>query len=169
MSDNMTTAPAPEGGTRQQKTVYLDWTNDDGNILITPSDESRFVIKVGAAIEILRRHSQEKQAEKQFHLLVGRLALWLDDHNAVWDRAFLTAGEATLRFVVVRKASRYDEEASDSLSDLELDLARDEDLTLIKVTTTALPNASDEALKSFLDPEFTLEYASRTRSHRAGE
>src|SRR6266700_282271 len=99
MSENMTTASASEGGTRQQKTVYLDWTNDDGNILITPSDESRFIIKVGAAIEILRRHSQEKQAEKQFRLLVGRLALWLDEHGTVWDRAFLTAGEATLRFV----------------------------------------------------------------------
>lgn len=150
-------------------TVFLDWTNEAGNIVITPSDENRFVVKVGAAIEILRRHSQQQQAEKQFHLLLTRLAKWLGENKSAWKRAFLTAGEGILRFVVVRKAVRYDEAVSDSLYQLELDLTRDPDLNLIKTTMIALPNASEEAISSFLSPEFTLEYASGTRPHRAGQ
>jgi hypothetical protein len=149
--------------------VRLDWTNRDGNIVITPSDKDRFVLKVGAAIEILRRHSQVDRTQQQFSLLLKRLAQWLDDHQSSWETAFLTSGEGVLRFIVVRKTARFDEATSDALSALELDIARDPDLDLVKLTTTALPSVGEESLRSFLDPAFTLKYGVGTRSHQSGQ
>jgi len=139
------------------KAIRLNWANQNGDILVTPSDENRFCVKVGKAIEILRQHDRESQFGKQFSVLVKRLAEWIND-NGRGSRAFLTAGEGVLRFVVMRNEVRYDEEITDALSDLELEIANDQDLALIKVNTTALPLVSEEALQSFLDCDFCMEY-----------
>ena len=142
---------------RDAKAIRLNWANQNGDILVTPSDSDRFCVKVGKAIEILRQHDRESQFGRQFTLLVKRLAEWLDA-NAKWSRAFLTAGEGRLRFVVMRSEVLHDDETTDALSDLELEIANDQDLALIKVNTTALPLVCEDALQSFLDSDFCMEY-----------
>lgn len=150
--------------------MQLTWKQRGGSIVVTPSDQDRFMVKIGKAIEILRLHQREEQFSNQFNLLLKRLACWLEDHAGTWDRAFLTAGESTLRFIVVRKRVKFDEEITDALSDLGVGIANDPDLDLIKLSTRALPLASNEAIQSFLDCSFTIELnGDGTRTHRAGE
>jgi hypothetical protein len=150
--------------------IQLTWQQRDGDLVVTPSDQDRFMVKVGRAIEILRLRKREEQFSNQFNLLIKRLACWLENHTGIWDRAFLTAGESVLRFIVVRKQVRFDEKATDALSDLGIEIANDPDFDLIKLGTRALPLASNEALQSFLDCSFTIEFnGDGTRAHRVGE
>lgn len=150
--------------------VQLKWEHRDGNLVITPSDESRFCVKIGKAIEILRQHEHQSQFPNQFQVLLERLATWLEAHLKYWERAFLTAGESSLRFIVVRKQVRFEPEITDALSALGIEIANDPDLNLIQLSTRALPLASDESIQSFLDCSFTFEFnGERTRTHRTGE
>jgi hypothetical protein len=138
--------------------IQLKWEQRDGAIVVTPSDQDRFLVKVGKAIEILRQHEREQQFGRQFSVLMNRLAAWLKEHSEKCARAFLTAGESTLRFIVVRKAVQFDGEITDALSALGVEIANDPDLNLIKLSTRALPLASNEALQSFLDSDFLIEF-----------
>lgn len=147
--------------------MQLTWEHRDGDLLVTPSDQDRFLVKIGKAIEILRQNQHQEQFSNQCSLLVKRLAAWLDEHAGKWRRAFLTAGESTLRFIVVRKQSRFEEDITDALSDLGVEIANDPDFDLIKLGARALPLASNEAVQSFLDHSFTIEFnGDGARAHR---
>lgn len=137
--------------------IQLLWHQKDGVIVVTPSDQDRFLVKVGKAIELLRQDKRRELFEKQFDLLVRQLAAWLERHSQKVDHAFLTAGESVLRFIVVRKETRFDSELTDALSDLSVAIANDPDLDLVKLSARALPQVSEEALQSFLDSSFTIE------------
>lgn len=139
-------------------TIQLNWERKDGNVVVTPSDHDRFVVKVGKAVEILRQNQRQQQMEKQFDVLVKRLASWLASHSESVASAYLTAGESILRFIVVRNRTRFESEVTDALSDLSVEIANDPDLDLIKLAARALPKVSDEELQSFLDPSFTIPF-----------
>ncbi len=135
----------------------LNMRQADGTIVVTPSDEDRFIINVGKAIELLRHHERQDKFKTQFNLLIKQLAAWLGRHTGRWERAFLTAGENTLRFIVVRKQVHFESDITDSLSDFGVEIANDPDLDLIKLSARALPLVADEELSSFLDPYFAIE------------
>lgn len=137
--------------------VQLDWTDDGGVVTVTPRDKDRFILKVRRAVVILQQMNQAEEFEKQFTLLLRLLAEWLGNQNNI-HRAFLTHRDGALAFVIVRQLSEYDEQFEDRLSDLDFDIANDADLKLIKMDAICLPRASREAVSSFLDPEFMLEY-----------
>lgn len=137
--------------------MQLKWEHRDGNLVVTPNDQDRFVVKVGKAIEILRQYNRQEQFEKQFDLLIKELVAWLEAHKGRWHRAFLTSGESILRFIVVRQQVKFESDLTDALSDLGVKIANDTDLELIRLSTRALPLVSEEALQSFLDASFTIE------------
>lgn len=153
-SNNMGSAPSSE---TEPLRIWLDHKDHEGKIVVTPSDGDRFVVKIGKAIELLRQRDRT-QFDDQFKLLMRQLGAWLKEHKN-WSRALITGGEGVLRFIVVRKDVTADDEMTDALSDLDFEIANDPDLNLIKLNATALPRVSDEALQSFLDPSFSLEYA----------
>lgn len=69
-------------------------------------------------------------------------------------------------------AAPYDEALQNALADLDVAIANDPHLDLIKLKTLLLPSVSPEAMRSFLDERLTLIYAEhghRSRSHRARE
>lgn len=142
--------------------IWLDYRDTEGQLVVTPSDGDRFVVKIGKAIELLRQHDRS-QFDDQFRLLLRQLGEWLN-RNDHWHRALLTGGEGVLRFIVVRDEVAADDAITDALSDLDQEIANDPDLNLIKLNATALPLVSDEALQSFVDPSLVLEYASGKRN-----
>lgn len=147
----------------------LEWSEQDGQIVVTTRDGDRFIIKLNRAIEILRVADKD-QFPKQFHLLSRVLAEWIRDHSGI-RAAYLTVRDGALAFIVVRDMCEYDEDFEDALSALDLAVANDPDLNLIKLNTVALPAASQDAVSSFLDPEFLFIYqhADRSGPHRSGE
>jgi hypothetical protein len=141
----------------QPSALQLDWAMKDGMVTVTPKDQDRFSIKVGKAIEILRQADSAEQFTRQFNLLVRTLAGWIKGRNDV-ARAYLTHHNGALAFVVVRDSREYDDGFEDALSDLDFEIANDADLNLIKMDAIGLPLAPIEAVSSFLDQDFTLEY-----------
>lgn len=137
--------------------MQLDWANEAGQVTVTPHDKSRFIIKVRQAVEACRAAQRADDFAAQLNLLLGQLATWLQDKTGI-ESAYLTLRDGDFLFLVVRSECSYDRDFEDSLSDLDLQIAQDADLDLIKVDTMALPRVSDEALRSFLDPHFVLEY-----------
>lgn len=137
--------------------VHLRW-DEGGLVTVHPEDESRFVVKIHRAIEILQQAGREEEFRDQFELLLQILAGWLKQRSDI-ARAFLTHRDGVLAFVVVRTSREYDDAFEDELSDLDFKIANDPDLKLIKMDAIALPPASEAAIGSFLDPEFSMEYS----------
>jgi hypothetical protein len=137
--------------------LQLDWKDRDGDVTVTPHDESRFVVKVHQAIEACRATKQAEQFEAQLKLLLEEIGKWLQVQERI-DSAYLTLREGNFLFLVIRRDPGYERDFEDGLSDLDLKLAEDSSLDLIRVDTLALPHTSEESLRSFLDPRFALKY-----------
>lgn len=157
-------------GNKQRNAVQLDWRDEDGYVTVTPSDESRFAIKIRRAVEILQVGANLDEFKAQFQVLLSVLAGWLKTRKDIAD-AYITTNDGTLAFLVVRNIATYDEEFEDSLSDLDMDIANDVDLDKVRIRAISLPSVSDEALASFLDPAFSLRYANAEtfRSHSSSQ
>lgn len=150
--------------------VRLAWSQEDGVVVVTPHDEDRFSIKVNRAIQALQHANEAERFRGQFGLLLRLLAEWLKDRDDVAD-AYLTLRDGRFSFVVVRKDARCDDDFEDPFSQLDQRLATDVDLSLIELDALSLPSVSEEARVSFLDPDFTLQYAhgEGSRSRRTGK
>ena len=146
-----------QGTISSSNCVQLDWSNDNGQITVTPRDEDRFTIKMRRAIEVLQRAEKGDLFNTQFQLLMSILASWTSQRQDV-ERSYITIRDGRLAFVVVRNESAYCEEFEDELSDLDIRIANDVDLNLIELDAIGLPKISSPALKSFLHPEFNLAF-----------
>lgn len=142
--------------TSHQRVIQIDAANVDGTVTITPSDEDRFNLRVREVIEACLKARVGEQAEQRFRLLLRRLVEWTLGRSDTRD-AFLTTRDGALCFVVVRQESPYDEQFEDALTDLDIELANDEDIRF-PVRVLSLPPVSESAMKSFLSKSFALRF-----------
>ena len=140
-----------------ENSLQLNWSDQDGMVTITPRDENRFAIKIRRAVELLQIGDKIDEFKQQFQLLHSILIHWGVERQDV-SAAYLTMRDGSLAFVVIRNVTQYDEDFEDSLSDLDIAIANDADLDLIRLHTLSLPLVSEEAVASFLDPAFTFHY-----------
>jgi len=138
--------------------VQLDWSIEEGMVTITPRNEDRFSIQMRRAVEILQQSERRDKVQSQFHLLFKELGRWVNDQGGIHS-AIVTQRDGSIAFVVVRSKKSYDEDFEDSLSELDFRIANDPDLDLLTLDMLSLPRVSDEALRSFLDPHFSIELA----------
>lgn len=139
--------------------LQLDWAAEAGAVTVTPRNPDRYSLKMQQAIVWLQRAGEPHAFDAEFRLLLNRLAEWL--HHRVGVRnAFVTIRDGGLMLVVVTSSATYDEAFEDSLTELDIEIAKDVDLARLRLDVFSLPDASQSALESFLNPEFILEYAS---------
>ncbi len=153
--------------------VHLCWSEKDGLITVTSQDEDRFNIKLNRAVEALQQADKVDKFKRQFNLLIKILLGWVKERSDVRD-AHLTLRDGGFSFVVVRQVPEYNEEFEDELSDLDYRIANDVDLDLLKLDVIGLPPASQEAIQTFIDPNFHFSLqphanAERSESSDAGE
>lgn len=144
--------------TDTQKTTQLRYEDRDGIVVVTSDDEDRFAITVKEAIHACRVYQREEIFAHQFNILLKRLAIWLRTRQDEVADAFVTVRDNGLLFLVVRKSPHYDAGFEDDLTELDLEVAQDPNLDLIRLSVLAIPHASDDAIASFLVPGLTLEY-----------
>ena len=143
--------------------VEIDWYAEEDRVEVTPRDQQRFELQKDRVIDLLQLANH---GEKQLLLLLQLLGRWIDRNSAKIANAYLTLRDNTLLFLIISNAPACDDEFEDELSDLDLALANDPDLRLIRLNTLVLPPASPEALDSFFHDEFTLVFrGKRTGSH----
>lgn len=151
------------------KAVRLDWYDEGDVVEVFPRDKQRFEVQKDRAIEVLRMAKQAEQFGLQFQLLLNRLALWIRERQAKIGHAIVTFQDDALAFVIVRNAVQYDEDFEDALADLDFSIANDVDLELVNLKTLSLPQASGEAVRSFLDERLILSYQHQTGKKKHGE
>lgn len=169
LSDKIKSSPK---GHRTVNVVHLSWkTGKSGRLMIVPKDNDRFMVQVRYAVEILQKSKDFERFHDQFKVLLDILVAWIRSRSDV-KNAYVTLREGSLSFVVVKASAKYDAKYEDELSDLDIEIANDEDLDLITLTVLSLPPASDESLTTFLDSRFTLEICAdgkRKKPHQAGK
>ena len=94
----------------------------------------------------------------QFDLLVSHLAEWLRDRRSDIRDAYLTVCDTGLLFVVVRNSREYERDFEDSLTDLDIEIANDSAYDLIRMDVLALPDVSEDSVRSFLASGRTFKY-----------
>ena len=142
----------------RNRPVELAWRDGERSVLVTDQAEDRFVTTVEAAICACKALPEMGRFKAQYRVLLDRLADWLEVHLDRLETAYITIRDAGLLFLVVTKANTYDHELEEKLLDLDIEIARDEQLDLIRLTVLAIPDSSAEGIASFTDPVHTLEF-----------
>ena len=138
--------------------LRLTWKQRGQHVLVEPDDEDRFCIAVDRVIRACQTEIKREDFERKFRLLLRKLAIWISSHSNLLSKACLTIRDQGLLFLVVRKDLRLDENLSDSLTALDIEIAQDPQLQEIRLSVLALPATSDEGIASFLVPGETLTY-----------
>lgn len=89
--------------------------------------------------------------QQQFLDLLDHLAEWIERNKGVLKSAFVAIRHEGLLFLVVQKAIAYDDNLSDLLTDLDVEIARDERFNLLRVNTLALPLCSRDDIEQFFE------------------
>jgi len=139
--------------------LHLDCRQRDGTVVVTPADQDRFALTVEEAVKACRAYEQASAFRHQFQILLRMLADWIGQHRDQVAEAYVTVRDAGLLFLVVKKVPQYDDALEDQLTELDLAVAQDPNLDLIRLSVLAVPPASQEAIDSFLASGFTLQYA----------
>ena len=142
--------------------LQLDW-DDDFSVTVTPEDKDRYVVKVRTAIERMKKGEDIEAFTEKLVVLQNTLARWLKGQREI-KLAYLTMQDGEFLFVVVSEGAKYDAEFEDRLTDLDIQLAKDADIKPLTVNVLSLPDTSEEAIQTFLDPSFSLSYKQRASS-----
>ena len=138
--------------------IRLDWEEKSRSLVVTPKDQDRFCLNVEEAIDACKAHTEEKKFRLQFQTLLGFLGYWVQEHQKDIRDAIVTLQEGCILLLVVKENTSYEDSFEDALTKLDLAVARDPVLDLIRLTVLALPNCSDSARASFINPDLFLIY-----------
>lgn len=156
----MTTETTDTNNIRQHQTlVELHWENVDGRVKVILPGSDIMVLQMDAAVQACRAFHKQVIFGDQLKMLLQGLAEWIHTRVDMLSDAYLTVRDAGLLFVVVRKNRPYDSDFEDNLTDLDVEVANNPDYNLIKMDVLALPNSSDESIKSFVsNTSFTFKF-----------
>lgn len=94
---------------------------------------------------------------EQLSILQKELANWLNGREDL-SQAYLTMRDGGFFFLVVKKDAEYSESLEDDLSELDIRLANDKLLASLSLDVLALPNTSEDAIDTFIDPIFVVRF-----------
>ena len=134
---------------------------DNRIVFVEGKDEDRFILTMSEAIRACKAYDSCKEHaffSRQYKNMLSRLKNWVSENKDVIDRAFLTVQDSGLSFLTVTKTRQYDDEFEERLSDLDLEIARSKEFSLIGLNVQSLPNCGPSNYLAFCDPDNTLEF-----------
>jgi hypothetical protein len=117
-------------------------------LVITEADD-RFSLPLDLALRGFKPFGALRAYLDQLGMVLGRLRRWTEDYRDKLARAYLVPGESGLLFLVVRKATLYDEALESLLSDLDIAIAQDPDLGMIELNVRTTAPVSEDDLRSY--------------------
>lgn len=142
---------------RISKYIELKTTKKDGRVTVEPKEQDRYNIIEQQAAEALQLAKELDDFRQQFRYLQRVLAEWADARTDVHN-VYITLADGALLFVAVQKETKYSAAFDDAVSEIDLAVANDPALKLIKMNTLAMPRATEETLAQFLDENMTMVY-----------
>jgi hypothetical protein len=144
----------------EPKSTWQHLRQEDGrSVMIHTKDGDCFVLPFDELVNVCESSTQFTEFCRQVATLLDRLAAWLKDRQGEIEAAYVGLEPEGAIFVVVRQSKAFDPAFEDSLSILDLEMAQDADLNLIKLRVLALPRSSKETVASFLELERAFRYA----------
>jgi hypothetical protein len=137
--------------------IHLDHA-DDAEVMVHLESGDMFTLPLKAAIDACGSVENVQRFGKQLEILLARLAAWIGQHEDDVQEAYVTFRDAGLLFLVVRKTRKLNEALENSLTDVDIEIAQDENLCLIKLSVLALPQTTEENVRSFLSSKITFRY-----------
>jgi len=138
--------------------VRLTFTDGDKCVVVTPKDNDRFVITVEAAIQACEAQQRPVRFRNQMEALLARLGQWLLEHRAEVKTGIVTVRNTDLLFIAVQRNSHYDRDLEDSLTDLDMEIAKDAEFDLVRLAVLAVPPMSQAGMSSFVCPQYAMAY-----------
>lgn len=129
-----------------------------GTVVIHAKDCDGFTLPIDEVVHACQSPERIDEFCRQVATLLDRLAKWLADRQSEVHAAYLELEPEGAIFLVVRKAKAFDPAFEDALSMLDLEIARDENLDMIRLRVLALPCSSEDTVASFLRIERSFRY-----------
>ena len=132
-------------------------------VVVAPEDKDLFVITVKQAIEACvagqkQNYDSFVKFQEQFQRMLVRVGAWIERHRNKIQAAHLTMRDSDVLFVAVQESPTYDPGLEDELTSLDIDVARDQDLDLIRLNVLCIPPSGPDGESAFLIPGRVLEY-----------
>jgi hypothetical protein len=153
--DSCSNEPYNHEGTVQP--IVIDYDSEAQIVTVIPRDQERFEVQKQRAIEGLQLAKQAEIFGAQLKFLLSRLANWSKAHESKVLRALLTLRDTRLMFLVVSRQVECDDDLEDDITRLDLKVAENSDLDLMRMNVLVLPPASDESIRSFVDRRFLVQ------------
>jgi len=159
MAPNLARKTAAADLSVRRDPIVLRWEDENRLLIVSPRDQDRFALTVNKAISAcqLDQVFGLEQFQKQFKQLLIVLRDWAKKRRESIHAAFLAVRDGGLLYVVVRNGPRFDAEFEDDLTELDMKVAHNEGLNMMRLNVLALPKASMEAIATFLSPAHTLQ------------
>ena len=148
----------------QQQPIFLDVSlGGDTPVVVVPENQDRYVLSLKDAIEACVGSQQQPYAvfvefQKQFQAMLDHVGAWLRQRQDKVHEAYLTVRDSDVLFLLVQKSPTYDRQIEDELTDLDLAIAQDESLGLVRLNVLAIPPAGEDGKSAFLIPDRVWEY-----------
>jgi hypothetical protein len=151
----------------ETKPIQLKY-DEDTRVVVHHADGDRVVVSAAEAVlSILKWGSvttRLSDVQEQMHLLLRQLRTWCDTRASRIYRAFVQVNITYERvgFIVIQKAVPYDEQLSDDLTELDLELFHHPQLGAIRVDVLGIPRCSLDSMQAFVNLDKSIciaEYA----------
>ncbi|MFA6132929.1 MAG: hypothetical protein WC869_02790 [Phycisphaerae bacterium] len=144
------------------RTIQLDYYSEhECKVVVKPKDHDVFMDSLQNVTTACQLGNKSIKFFEQFRLLLQKLAQWLSQRRGLARHAYITLKEGGFLFIVVRLTAEYNRQFEDDLTKLDIEVATDPELDLVNLEVLALPNGSTDSLRSFLDPDTTMEFSPR--------
>lgn len=142
---------------RAANIIELHFENEGGHVRIVPPDRDMMAMPIEMAIEACRAFHNQIRFKDQFDLLVSRLANWIGQRRNELAAAYLTLRDSGLLFLVVTRGKEFNTQVEEAITDLDMEIAQDDDYDLVRLGVHVLPLCGPEIVQSFLSRQMALQ------------
>lgn len=132
--------------------IRLSYTDQDGRVFVDGDQGDRFLLTVQQAVFACGAFNRMADFQTQMSRLIERLNRWGDSQQSKVKEAYLTVRGSGLFYLVVSRDSHHDGELEDALTEVDIEVANDEEFNLIKMEVLAIPDSPKDCVESFLSP-----------------
>lgn len=127
--------------------------------LVVMKDGDKFVVGYTEAAKACRAAEKMKDFVPQLTEVLKKLGNWAAQRKDQIHSAMLSPGEHGLLFLVMQKDVPFDQQLTDDLTDLDLEIAQNPSFALVRVEVLAIPRVDKETATAFISSPPFHEYA----------
>jgi len=120
---------------------------DDRKVVLTPTDEDRFVLTCAETVRVAQRGLGERALIDEFASMFRFIVDWCQVHSDLVNTCYAGPRDGQIVFFVVGSSEEFDFGLADELADLDLQLSKQ--YSLIDCEIHQIPNSESE-LKRFV-------------------